>query len=73
MNKFLESVSLVKISNQSMKGSTCDEIIFWTLFYDHVALFIMASLPYLLVLTVLTFNKSFEEIEVSQLRGSEEK
>ena len=33
----------------------------------------MASLPYFFVFTVLTFNKPFEELEVSELCESEEK
>ena len=43
------------------------------LFHDNIALFVMASLPYFSVFTVLTFNKPFEELEVSQLSESEEK
>ena len=43
------------------------------LFHDDTALFVMASLPYFFVFTVLTFNKPFEELEVSELCESEEK
>ena len=34
------------------------------LFHDDTALFVMASLLYFSVFTVLTFNKLFEELEV---------
>ena len=43
------------------------------LFHDYIASFIMASLPYFFVFTVLTFNKPFEELEVSYLRESHQK
>ena len=43
------------------------------LFHDDTALFVMASLPYFFVFTVLTFNKPFEELVGSQLCESEEK
>ena len=43
------------------------------LFHDDTALFVMASLPYFFVFTVLTFNKPFEELEVSYLCESQEK
>ena len=53
--------------------NTWDEIIFWMLFYEDIALFIMASLPYFFVFTVLTFNKPLEDLEVSYLCESKEK
>ena len=43
------------------------------LFHDDTALFVMASLPDFFLFTVLTFNKPFEELEVSQLCEFEEK
>ena len=43
------------------------------LFHDYIALFIMASLPYFYVFTILTFNKPFEELEVSYLREFQQK
>ena len=45
--------------------STWDEKNFWLLFHDDTALFVIASLRYFLVFTVLTFNKPLEELEVS--------
>ena len=45
--------------------STWDGKTFWMLFHDDTVLFVMASLPYFFVFTVLSFNKPFEELEVS--------
>ena len=35
------------------------------IFHDDIALFVMASLPYFFAFIVLTFNKPFEELQVS--------
>ena len=43
------------------------------LFHDDTALFVMASLRYFFVFTVLTFKKPFEKLEASELCESEEK
>ena len=59
LNRFLERVSLLKISififEYGKSHNIWDEIIFLILFHDNIALFIMASLPYFFVFTVLTF------------------
>ena len=42
-------------------------------FFECYSLFVMASPPYFFEFTVFTFNKPFEELEVSYLCESEEK
>ena len=50
-----------------------DENIFWISFHDDRALLIKASLPYLMVFTLLTFNNPLTEQDVLYLWESEEK
>ena len=50
-----------------------DENIFWISFHDDRALLIKASLPHLVVFTLLTFNNPLKEQDVLYLWGSEEK
>ena len=55
------------------RGILLDEKCFWISFHDDIALLIKASLPYFLVFTLLTFENSFKEQDVSYLYESEEK
>ena len=50
-----------------------DEKYFWISFHDDIALLIKASLPYLLIFTLRTFENPFKEQDVSYLWESEEK
>ena len=50
-----------------------DENFFWISFHDDRALLIKASLPYLMVFTLLTFNNPLTEQDVLYLWESEEK
>ena len=50
-----------------------DKKYFWKSFHDDIALLTKASLPYILVFTLLAFKNLFKEQDVSYLWESEEK